>query len=114
VDVFKVQHHASENNLNKEFCNAVTADHYVLCGNGAHENPDVDILDLIVETRLDGAGPERPFKLWFNSSAAIPENEKCRAHMRKVASRMASWAKSNDRVSYEFMRKGASSFDLAI
>ena len=27
-----------------KFCRRVTADHYVFCGNGAHENPDLEVL----------------------------------------------------------------------
>lgn len=41
VDVLKVQHHGSEHNLDEAFCKRVTADHYIFCGNGKHQNPDL-------------------------------------------------------------------------
>ena len=34
VDVLKVQHHGSEHNFKREFAKRITADHYVICGNG--------------------------------------------------------------------------------
>jgi len=67
----------------------VTADHYVFCGNGAHHNPERDVVAMIVATRLDaprGSGPraDRPFKLWFTSSGSFPETEPRRAHMEQI------------------------------
>lgn len=88
VDVLKVQHHGSEHNIHQEFCNAVTADHYVFCGNGAHENPDLDVLQLIIDSRLapDVQNPNasRPFKFWFNSSSKVAGSQANREHMQKV------------------------------
>ena len=52
VNVLKVQHHGSEHNLNAKFCQAVIADDYIICGNGAHENPDLDVLQTVVDSRL--------------------------------------------------------------
>ena len=43
-----------------------SADHYVFCADGAHENPDPSVVKTIVETRL--ATDPRPFTLWFNCS----------------------------------------------
>src|SRR5688572_19256388 len=43
VDVLKVQHHGSENNLDVDFAAQVSADHYLFCGNGEHENPDLGV-----------------------------------------------------------------------
>jgi beta-lactamase superfamily II metal-dependent hydrolase len=40
----KVQHHGSENNTDENFCNLITADHYIFCGNGEHQNPDLDVV----------------------------------------------------------------------
>ncbi|MQY79197.1 MAG: hypothetical protein GH151_08390 [Bacteroidetes bacterium] len=90
VDVLKVQHHGSEYNLDEEFCKKITANHYVFCGNGAHENPDLRILETILNSRLGPAhkrssNPEtgNQFKFWFNSSSETTSgNEK--EHMVKV------------------------------
>jgi hypothetical protein len=76
VDVLKVQHHGSENNLDADFARAVSADHYVFCGNGEHGNPNPDVVDFIFDSRMGPAAvralaPEaagRPFTFWFSTS----------------------------------------------
>jgi hypothetical protein len=81
VDVLKLQHHGSEFNLTEEFCRRVTADHYVITGNGAHANPDLRALEAIIAAR-DGAD----YELCFNSSPGPGENG---AHMAQVAALVA-------------------------
>jgi beta-lactamase superfamily II metal-dependent hydrolase len=83
VNVLKVQHHGSEHNIHRDFCDRVTADHYVFCGNGEHRNPDLRVIELIVRSRLQG-GDQRRFKLWFNSGEEATEKPANKAHMRKV------------------------------
>lgn len=116
VDVLKVQHHGSEHNANEEFCRRVTADHYLFCGNGAHENPDLDILKAFAKARL-GAGAarsqnpqaSRPFKFWFSSSAEqVAGNDLRQGHMLKVESLIESLAGgSGGRMSFEFLTAGS-------
>ena len=65
-NVIKVQHHGSEFNLSQNFAGTVLGDHYVFCADGAHHNPEPDVVKTIVETRL--AADPRPFTLWFNCS----------------------------------------------
>lgn len=113
VDVLKVQHHGSEHNLDSEFCKRVTADHYIFCGNGGHENPDVDVVKAILDSRLDpkhqGSHAEvgRKFKLWFNSSSKNKETlEDNRAHMKKVEDLVINTATANKaKLSYFFLEK---------
>jgi hypothetical protein len=50
VEVLKVQHHGSEHNIEQQFCDAITADHYVFCANGEHANPDLRVVSLIRAT----------------------------------------------------------------
>lgn len=91
VDVLKVQHHGSEHNIDAEFCRSVTADHYVFCANGAHENPDLAVIDAVINSRV-GSSKERspnpqagqPFALWFNSSSAVSETDDGKSHMKEV------------------------------
>jgi hypothetical protein len=89
VDVLKVQHHGSEHNIDEEFCESVIADHYVFCGNGEHENPEPDVVQAIVDSRLPGNDQSThphagdPFKLWFNASSQVRDPGD-RAHMRKI------------------------------
>ena len=76
VDVLKVQHHGSENNIDRNFAKRVTADHYVFCANGEHENPDLRVLEVLLKSRLGTAAerspkPEagQPFSVWLNCSS---------------------------------------------
>ena len=113
VNVLKVQQHGSEHNMDAAFCKAVTADHYVFCGNGAHENPDPDIVELIIDSRI---GPEEArsrnsqvddrFTLWFNSSSRAtrdsPKNRRHMAALERLVRRRA--ARSNGRMRRRFLR----------
>jgi hypothetical protein len=82
VNVLKVQHHGSEHNLNREFAKRITADYYVICGNGMHENPDLRVLQVIAESRL-GSGDQLstnpqakdPCEVWFNCSSEFLKKE---------------------------------------
>jgi hypothetical protein len=93
VDVLKVQHHGSENNMDKNFAKKVSADNYVFCGNGEHENPDLRVIDIIFNSRvgdssLRALAPEaanRQFHFWFSTtSAAQAAGTKKKKHFREV------------------------------
>lgn len=49
VDVFKAPHHGSIRNATRDFFNRVTADKYVISGDGRHDNPGFKTLSWIVE-----------------------------------------------------------------
>lgn len=49
LDVFKVPHHGSIRNASEDFFKRVTADKYVISGDGRHGNPEFESLRLIVE-----------------------------------------------------------------
>ncbi|NQY67684.1 MAG: hypothetical protein HRT72_08170, partial [Flavobacteriales bacterium] len=118
VNVLKIQHHGAEANIDLEFCKDVTADHYIFCGNGGHENPEIPVVDLVVNSRL-GNTDERSgnaevgnrFKLWFSSSEAnnhISDNKK---HMKKLTDRVAHHASnSGGKMRYHFMKPNYASF----
>ncbi|RPH60541.1 MAG: hypothetical protein EHM89_08750 [Acidobacteria bacterium] len=78
VNVLKVQHHGALGNVEAKFVKGVTADHYVFCGNGAHHNPEKEVVEAFANARLEGieggvpVGPGRPFKFWFTSSSETP------------------------------------------
>ena len=81
LNVLKVQHHGSENNMDIDFARKVSADHYVFCGNGEHGNPELDVIDIIYNSRLGklsvrARAPEakdRPFHFWFSTSTDMLE-----------------------------------------
>jgi len=88
VDVLKVQHHGSKNNITEDFCRRVTAPHYVFCGNGDHHNPHLDAVRLLVETRAalqeDHPQSGQPYTLWFNCNAQVASTQNRRDHMQDV------------------------------
>lgn len=76
VDLLKIQHHGSEHNLDRDFVKRITADHYVFCANGEHENPDLRIIEVLLKSRLGEDGelspnPDagQPFTVWLNCSS---------------------------------------------
>jgi beta-lactamase superfamily II metal-dependent hydrolase len=115
VDVLKIQHHGSEHNINKAFCQAVTADHYIFCGNGAHQNPDLIVLDTLIKARLEADTPpaDGPFKLWFNSSVEVTEPN-YKDHMQAVETLVSQVARRNrGKIYYRFLTQGSKlSFSL--
>lgn len=55
VDVLKVPHHGSANNMEAVFFERVTADHYVFSGDGEHGNPERETLEMLLEARGEDA-----------------------------------------------------------
>jgi hypothetical protein len=51
VDVLKVPHHGSANNLETGFFKRLAADHYVFSGNGEHGNPEREALEMLFKAR---------------------------------------------------------------
>ena len=51
VDVLKVPHHGSANNLDDDFFERILADHYVFSGNGEHGNPERESLEMLFDAR---------------------------------------------------------------
>lgn len=107
VDVLKFPHHGSEHNVREEFLRDVTADHYVFCANGAHHNPDLAVLEALIDRRL-AEEARRPFKLWFNSSSLLADRPAYQDHMRKVEELVTRRAaRSRGRLKYRFLKRGS-------
>ena len=51
VNILKVPHHGSSNNLAGDFFERITADHYVFSGNGEHGNPERESLEMLSAAR---------------------------------------------------------------
>lgn len=104
VDILKVPHHGSENNIDSDFAETVLARHYVFCGNGFSGNPHIDVVGMMVRRRL--AASPKPFRFWFNSSSAVSPNAK---HMEGIEKLVAQLAKtSKGRFTFRFLTKGSS------
>jgi hypothetical protein len=55
VDILKVPHHGSIRDVDTDFFERITADHYVISANGRDGNPETKTLDMIVASRSDNA-----------------------------------------------------------
>jgi hypothetical protein len=47
VDILKIPHHGSDRNMSREFFERVSADHYVISGNGEYNNPEKATLVML-------------------------------------------------------------------
>jgi hypothetical protein len=101
VDVLKVPHHGSEDNMKDPFCRQVTADHYVFCADGANQNPDPRIVDMVVNARK-GEDDEAPYSLWFSNSSATVKPSQI-THMQDLEAKVdALCQQSKERFAYHF------------
>jgi beta-lactamase superfamily II metal-dependent hydrolase len=107
--VLKVQHHGSEHNLSRDFAKTVIAEHYVLCADGAHHNPDPSVVKTIVETRR--AADPSPFTVWFNCS---PERTLAtrRKALRAAIREATHAADRHPGITVKVLRDDRSYFDL--
>jgi len=122
LDALKIQHHGSENNMDADFARKVSADHYVFCGNGEHENPDLGVIDIIYNSRLGAPAvralaPEaanRPFHFWFSTtSAAQGAQTKKREHFLEVERKAAQLAtRSNGLLHLHFNQNASTVLQL--
>lgn len=51
VDLLKMPHHGSDRNVDDEFFQRVSADHYVLSGDGRHHNPELETFRMLFRAR---------------------------------------------------------------
>lgn len=112
LDVLKVQHHGSENNIDPDFARRVSADHYIFCGDGQHDNPDLKVIDIIYDSRLGpqskrALAPEaddRDFHFWFSTTSGVQDvNTKKYKYFSGVEEHVAGLrAKSGGRLHLHF------------
>jgi beta-lactamase superfamily II metal-dependent hydrolase len=53
VDILKVPHHGSSNNLDNDFFERIIAKHYVFSGDGEHGNPERETMEMLWKARGD-------------------------------------------------------------
>jgi hypothetical protein len=51
IDILKVPHHGSSNDLDNDFFERIIADHYVFSGDGEHGNPERESLQMLWDAR---------------------------------------------------------------
>jgi len=103
VDVLKVPHHGSENNIDSDFVETVLARDYVFCGNGSSGNPNTDVIGMMFRRRL--AASQKPFRFWFNSSKAVSAKPEHMAQVETLVKKLAKTGKG--RFTFEFLTKGS-------
>lgn len=112
IDVLKIQHHGSEHNHKADMAERVTADNYVFCGNGKHNNPDTRVVKLVCESHRK-VRPKDTFTLWFNCAPGLAPAGKPRIYMKKVKKEVDSQiAASGGKIKAKYLDK--SFFDLAV
>lgn len=63
IDILKVPHHGSDNNVEPVFFERLPADHYVFSGDGEHGNPERATLEMLLQAR--GADAEYTIHLTY-------------------------------------------------
>jgi beta-lactamase superfamily II metal-dependent hydrolase len=122
VDVMKVPHHGAADNMTDELAMAVTADHYVFCGNGFKENPEVAVIQRLfdarvgpVEKRSGNAEASRPFTFWFNCSGKTANKADQRKHMQLIEKFVKALVKkSKKKLRARFLAPSAKSLDISL
>jgi hypothetical protein len=80
VDILKVPHHGSANNVEERFFRRVTADHYVFCGDGEYGNPERETLEMLFAAR-----GEAPFTVHFTYPLSVIDAERRKGWQRQRA-----------------------------
>lgn len=62
VDLLKLPHHGSDRNVETDFFRAITADHYVISGDGSHGNPELAMFEMLFSARR---GDDRPLTIYL-------------------------------------------------
>ena len=102
VDILKAPHHGSDRNIQPDFFESITADHYVFSGDGEHGNPERTTLEM-----LDKAGGDRDFEvhLTYPIEHIDAERKKDNAKQRKKKnSKTFAWSAAKDSLA-DFLKK---------
>ena len=82
LDILKVPHHGSDRNVDDSFFERITADHYIISGDGEHGNPERDTLEMIERAR---ATYDYTIYFTFTEDAHLREkNKKRKSALAKV------------------------------
>jgi len=91
VDILKMPHHGSDRNVETDFFRDLTADHYVISGDGAHGNPELATYEMLLSARrLDN----RPFTLYL--TYPLEEHKGNRGHPYPAAEVQALFQRERD------------------
>jgi beta-lactamase superfamily II metal-dependent hydrolase len=102
VDILKAPHHGSDRNIQPDFFESITANHYVFSGDGEHGNPERATLEM-----LDQIGGDRDFQvhLTYPIEEIDAEREKDNIKQRKKTnSKTPVWSAAKHSLA-EFLKK---------
>ena len=108
-DIVKLPHHGSDRNVTEEFFKRVTADHYVICGDGKHGNPEPNTLKMLFEAR-----PELNYKVHMTYS---PDEVKIHKEFKKgdlIADLDTVLAEPDRKAVLNFPGAGETHVDIAV
>ena len=118
VDVLKIPHHGSENNYSLDFGQKVIADHYVFCGNGSHHNPDVEVINQLLDSRIGTPAQQSKhpkvcdrFKLWFSADSKAKYAKK--DHMKDLEQLVAKRCRASGKA-FDYHFSPDESFDISL
>jgi triacylglycerol esterase/lipase EstA (alpha/beta hydrolase family) len=101
VDLLKVQHHGSRHSIEQDFFESVTADQYVISGDGKHGNPSMETLEWLSAARSGEAYD------------AYLTNKKLKENLTKPLTRfLTAEAKNQPRHTYHFRDEKALSISV--
>ena len=89
VDILKVPHHGSDNNMTTEFFERVKAKHYVFSGDGEHGNPERATLQMLLDAR--GLDDDYTIHLTYEIDD-IDEKRKADWKKKPVAKQNGGWS----------------------
>lgn len=77
-DVLKVPHHGAHNSYSPEFVRRVRARNYVFCGDGEHDNPELDVVEGYIDANSGAAarGDRESVHFWFNCSSTVEKKHR--------------------------------------
>lgn len=87
IDLMKVPHHGSDRNVEDVFFERITADHYVISGDGEHGNPEPETLRMIARAR-----GEARFAIHFTFTEDAHQHEKNKKR-KKALQAVDKWVK---------------------
>ena len=101
--------HGSDRNIDKRFFERVTADHYLICGNGGHGNPEPGTLQMLFDVR-----PDLNYQIHMTyGPAELKRNKTYKKHGNHT--RLAELLNSPERRSIlHYPKSGARSIDVEL
>jgi hypothetical protein len=104
-DVLKMPHHGSDKNVKEppDFLQRITADHYVLSGDGEHGNPEPETLRMIAAARGDDA-----YEIWLTYREGV------KGLTQNVADFLEELEKAGSKAKVHFPEDGALSMTIPL